>query len=80
MNKLILATVLAFSSTGAMAQYAGTGSNPNSHYVAPHVTSTGTYVAPHMQTNPNATQMDNYGTRGNVNPYTGAVGTRTPKY
>jgi hypothetical protein len=24
--------------------------------------------------------MDNYSTRGNVNPYTGAVGTRTPRY
>jgi hypothetical protein len=40
----------------------------------------GTYVAPHVQTNPNSTQMDDYGTRGNVNPYTGAVGTRTPRY
>ena len=79
---LLLATV-----SGASAQYIqtnpyglGTGSNPNSHYVQPHVTQQGTYVAPHYQTNPNRTQMDNYGTRGNVNPYTGQVGTRYPRY
>ena len=35
---------------------------------------------PALADNPNSTQMDNYGTGGNVNPYTGAVGTRTPKY
>jgi hypothetical protein len=37
-------------------------------------------VQPYVATNPNSTQMDNYSTRGNVNPYTGAVGTRTPRY
>jgi hypothetical protein len=58
----------------------GTGSNPSSHYVSPHTTSTGTYVSGHYQTNPNGTQLDNYGTRGNVNPYTGAVGTRGARY
>ena len=58
----------------------GTGSNPNSHYVQPHVNSNGTYTSGHYQTNPNNTQYDNYGTRGNVNPYTGAVGTRSPRY
>jgi hypothetical protein len=39
-----------------------------------------TYVHPHQQTNPNTTQRDNYGATGDVNPYTGAVGTRAPKY
>jgi hypothetical protein len=34
----------------------------------------------HQQTNPNGTQRDNYGTTGNVNPYTGTVGTRNPRY
>ena len=80
---LLLATV-----SGASAQYIqqtnpyglGTGSNPNNHYVQPHVTQQGTYVAPHYQTNPNNTQMDNYGTRGNVNPYTGQMGTRNPRF
>jgi hypothetical protein len=44
------------------------------------MTNQGTYVQPHQQTNPNSTQYDNYGTRGNVNPYTGQTGTRSPKF
>jgi hypothetical protein len=58
----------------------GTGSNPNSHYVQPHYNSNGTFTQGHYQTNPNHTQLDNYGTRGNYNPYTGQYGTRTPRY
>lgn len=85
---LALAIVVA-SMSGASAQLYGTqqnsrgmygtGSNPNSHYVAPHTTQSGTYIAPHYQTNPNNTQRDNYGTRGNQNPHTGQFGTR-PAY
>jgi uncharacterized membrane protein len=58
----------------------GTGSNPNSHYVSPHTNSNGTYVGGHYRTNPNNTQLDNYGTRGNLNPYTGTYGTRNGRY
>jgi len=58
----------------------GTGSNPSNHYVSPYTTQNGTYVPGHYQTNPNSTQRDNYGTRGNVNPYTGTTGTRDPRY
>lgn len=58
----------------------GTGSNPNSHQTQGYTTQSGTYVQPHQQTNPNSTQMDNYGTRGNLNPSTGAYGTRQPRY
>ena len=65
--------------TPSMPSY-GSGSNPSAHMVSPHVTQNGTYVAPHMQTNPNGTQMDNYGSRGNVNPFNGAVGTRAPRW
>jgi hypothetical protein len=57
----------------------GTGSNPSSHYTKGYTTKSGTYVQPHQQTNPNGTTRDNYGTRGNVNPYTGKVGTKSPK-
>ena len=56
----------------------GTGSNSSSHTTRGYTTQSGTYVQPHRQTNPNNTQMDNYGTRGNVNPYTGQTGTRSP--
>lgn len=82
MKKWILAAVMAVMATSATAQTYGTfgtGSNSNSHGVSGHVTNSGTYVAPHQATNPNSTQSDNYSTRGNVNPYTGAVGTRTPR-
>jgi hypothetical protein len=38
----------------------------------------GTYVAPHVRTSPNKTKMDNYSTKGNVNPVTGKPGTVDP--
>ena len=38
----------------------------------------GTYVAPTVRSSPNNTKLDNYSTRGNVNPYTGNEGTRDP--
>jgi hypothetical protein len=50
--------------------------NPNSHAVDGYVRSNGTYVAPSHATNPNSTRSDNYGTKGNVNPYTGKSGSR----
>ena len=84
---VILATVTAASAQygyGTQPSYSsglnGTGSNPNSHYVSPHTTQSGAYVGGHYQTNPNNTQLDNYGTRGNLNPYTGVYGTRSPRY
>jgi len=81
-KQIILTGILVVFSTAAHAQYYGygSGSNPNSHFRSGYTSQTGTYVAPSHATNPNRTQMDNYGTRGNVNPYTGAVGTRTPRY
>ena len=80
MKQLLLGAALAIAATAAHAQYYGTGSNPNSHIVSGYTRSNGTYVAPYVATNPNGTQRDNYNARGNVNPYTGAVGTRTPRY
>jgi prepilin-type processing-associated H-X9-DG protein len=49
-------------------------------YVKPHVTKNGTYVDGHVRTNPNNTNTDNYGTKGNYNPYTGQAGTVQPNY
>jgi hypothetical protein len=37
-------------------------------------------VPPYVATNPNNTQRDNFTATGNVNPYTGTVGHRTPRY
>jgi hypothetical protein len=60
--------------SGGGGRYAGTGSNPNSHAVRGHTTRNGTYVAPHYATNPNQTQRDNYGAKGNYNPHNGKTG------
>ena len=58
----------------------GIGSNPQSQGVQGYINQNGTYVQPYERTAPNNTQMDNYSTRGNQNPYTGAYGTRAPRY
>jgi len=75
---VVLASTAAVNARGGGGGHgmSGTGSSSHSHSVSGHTTSHGTYVAPHHATNPNNTQLDNYSTRGNVNPYTGAVGTR----
>lgn len=92
MIKLIIAVALVVGTAAtASAQYGsrsgglyggayGIGSNPNSHTVSPYTTQSGTYVGSHHSTNPNNTQLDNYSTRGNINPYTGQIGTRSPRY
>jgi len=91
---MMAAGVLALLASPAAAQYGsrgssygnsygggfGTGSNPRSHNVDGYIRNNGTYVPPHQSTNPNSTQMDNYGTRGNYNPNTGSFGTRSPRY
>ncbi len=46
-------------------------------YVRGYTRSNGTYVQPHYRSSPNNTKIDNWSTYGNVNPYTGSVGTRT---
>ncbi len=88
MRALILVAALAFATpVAAQNTYGGygstggfgTGSNPDAHAVEGYTRQNGTYVAPHYETNPNGTQMDNYSTRGNMSPYTGAYGTRTPR-
>lgn len=43
-----------------------------------HFRKDGTYVAPHMRSSPNSTTLDNWSTKGNINPYTGQVGNKTP--
>lgn len=47
-------------------------------YVRGHYRSNGTYVQGHYRSNPNGTTLDNYGTKGNINPYSGKSGTRNP--
>lgn len=58
------------------AGMSGTGSSSSSHSVRGYTTKRGTKVAPHRQTNPDHTQLNNYSTKGNVNPSTGKTGTK----
>jgi len=47
-------------------------------YVNGYFRANGTYVQPHYRSAPNRSRLDNYSTRGNLNPYTGRQGTVNP--
>lgn len=66
--RLLIATLLLASSLSASAD----------QWVNGYTRQNGTYVQPHMRSNPNGTTLDNYSTRGNSNPYTGERGYRSP--
>lgn len=57
---------------------AGSAEAVRSVRVKGHVTKRGTYVAPSHRTTPTKTKVDNYSTKGNVNPYTGKKGAKNP--
>lgn len=46
-------------------------------FVNGYFKSNGTYVMPHFRSMPNSTVLDNWSYIGNVNPYTGSIGTST---
>ncbi|MBA3597836.1 MAG: hypothetical protein H0W40_10740 [Methylibium sp.] len=70
---ILMAALCAFVSLGAHAKGKG-----GSQRVFGYITKSGMYVIPHRATNFNSTKPDNYSTKGNVNPYTGKVGTKGP--
>ena len=47
-------------------------------YVRGYNRANGTYVGGHYRSSPNASKLDNYSTKGNINPYTGQKGTKNP--
>ena len=49
-------------------------------HVNGYVKSNGTIVKEHWRSNPDYTRDNNYGTIGNINPYTGSVGTKPGGY
>ena len=65
-----LATLLTGLAASAMAQ--------SYHYENGYTRQNGTYVEPHYQTNPDSSRQNNWSTQGNVNPFTGQEGTRSP--
>lgn len=64
--KIILVVGLCFSTATLAGSVKGS------------VRKNGTYVAPHQRTAPNSTKIDNYSSKGNVNPGTGKEGTKDP--
>lgn len=48
------------------------------HYVRGYVRSDGKFVQPHRRTNPDRSFWNNWSSKGNVNPYTGRLGTKRP--
>jgi len=45
-------------------------------YVRSHYRRNGTYVQSYWRSDPNSTVTDNYSYKGNVNPYTGKIGSK----
>ena len=41
-----------------------------------YINKNGTYVMPHYKTKRDSTRLNNYSTKGNINPYTGKRGHR----
>jgi hypothetical protein len=76
--KLILAVTVLAVGMAEIAEAKGGGRGGGFHSVRGYVTSKGAYVAPHHATNPNGTKLDNWSTKGNVNPFTGQPGTKNP--
>ena len=69
MKKLIAALAVAAACAPALAQTT----------VNPYIRSDGTYVPGHVRSAPNGNPYDNYGTKGNSNPWTGQAGTVNPQ-
>lgn len=65
---VLIATAGMLSAVGASAQ----------QYVHGYTRADGTQVQGYYRSTPNSTTLDNYSTRGNINPYTGAAGTVNP--
>jgi len=68
MKKSLLSLIVIFVSFFATAQ--------GYTYVSGYTRSNGTYVEGYYRTLPNSTLNDNWSTIGNINPFTGAYGTR----
>ena len=76
----LLITFLSISSNAvARGQTGGSyyGTRTPTH-VNGYTKRNGTYIQPHYRTPPNNTKLDNWSTKGNVNPYTGKAGTKNP--
>jgi len=67
MKKLLAIAVLLIAASSANAQT----------WVNSYVRTDGTFVGGHNRSTPNNTASDNWSTSGNINPYTGSIGTNS---
>jgi hypothetical protein len=87
MKRIMLALALLAGFAGAVQARSGArgygsgnyglGSNSESTQVGGYTRRDGTYVHPYQRTKANNTESDNYGTRGNYNPWNGKTGTKS---
>jgi hypothetical protein len=86
MRIAIAFALLVAGAAGAAAQMwnedmsNGARSNLNNQYVQPRATPSGTYGQGYQAITPGPARRDKNGTRGNVNPYAGAIGTPGARY
>jgi hypothetical protein len=81
-----VAALLIYCPINAFARGGGGGhsssssrsTNSSSHYTQSYSRTDGTLVPGYRATNPNGTKLDNYSTKGNINPWTGRPGTKSP--
>lgn len=87
MKKLFLAVAVISIAISANSFAKGGASRSSTSYSSPSTSShsvrsysrrNGTYVPSHRATDRDSSKFNNYSTRGNVNPYTGRVGTKDP--
>jgi hypothetical protein len=74
MLRLVLASLLAVLTLVPLVGTAIAGDTRVQGYTRKD----GTYVQPHMRSAPDGDRSNNLSTQGNVNPYTGKPGTRSP--
>ena len=74
----LLCAFLFLSGTLLVSESLAKGRSGGNTTVRGYTKKDGTYVAPHQRTSPNKSKMDNWSTKGNVNPYTGKEGTKDP--
>lgn len=85
----LVISITAFGQSSAYRQQSSPSSlfsspretpNSNTRYQEGYYRSNGTYVQPHMKTESNGVNGDEYRTEGNTNPHTGQQGTRPKDY
>ena len=73
-------TYSSYTGKSKSSSYYSGATSTSVRYQSGYTRSNGTYVQGHYKTNSNNTNHDNFSTSGNVNTYTGSVGTRAKDY